>query len=391
VIEVEIKVTEEQPVANEVVPDVPIESHDRSGRHSGSKKVGSQRRQQHQDQKGKPLVKPEELNKQVEEKATNDDQWELVPTDIKENKFEEWETSVRGKKYRKGVRQFQVQYFPIHDNQKDTIVDQQTPTLETLEEKSNQNLSQDTINEKSQENTRQTKIEVHPDCPVTTEDIQESVESTKHTQKQLKQQTQRQQRFRPVEVKEDKNPAENKQTVSKPDKKLVDPEPSDLEDKQEEMSQTSERSASASSVQSVSVSVKKNRKKRSGGDENKSDRTASNFRQVLVHDGVLNFSDPGIAGARWLLKRPNDLINEQVSLQFTIILYLFIYLKCKTRPKTRHILCQLSGVSTCCQVYPPTFYLSCPCLRMVHPNTSANGANFGVNCHNTREGTLDFY
>jgi len=47
--------------------------------------------------------------------------------------------------------------------------------------------------------------------------------------------------------------------------------------------------------------------------------------------------------------------------------------------KLRHTVCQLSGISTCCQVYLPAFYLSRTCLYMAHRNTRANGANFVVN------------
>jgi len=40
-----------------------------------------------------------------------------------------------------------------------------------------------------------------------------------------------------------------------------------------------------------------------------------------------------------------------------------------TLPKLRHTVCQLSGVSTHCQVHPPAFYRSCPCLHMAHQIT----------------------
>jgi len=45
-------------------------------------------------------------------------------------------------------------------------------------------------------------------------------------------------------------------------------------------------------------------------------------------------------------------------------------------PKIRHTLCQLSGVSTCFQVYRP-------CLHVAHQNRCVNGANFDLNRHKT--------
>jgi len=49
--------------------------------------------------------------------------------------------------------------------------------------------------------------------------------------------------------------------------------------------------------------------------------------------------------------------------------------------KLRHAVCQISGVSTCFQVYPP-------CLQVAHRNTHVNGTNFIVNCHKTRLNAL---
>jgi len=46
--------------------------------------------------------------------------------------------------------------------------------------------------------------------------------------------------------------------------------------------------------------------------------------------------------------------------------------------KLRHTVCQLSGVSTCFQVYYP-------CLRVAHWNTCVNGANLVKYCRKTRK------
>jgi len=49
-------------------------------------------------------------------------------------------------------------------------------------------------------------------------------------------------------------------------------------------------------------------------------------------------------------------------------------------PKIRYTVCQLSGVSTRCQVlYPSAFYLSRPCFHVAPRNAHANGANFVLN------------
>jgi len=51
-----------------------------------------------------------------------------------------------------------------------------------------------------------------------------------------------------------------------------------------------------------------------------------------------------------------------------------VFLECGSLPKIRHIVCQLSGVSTRFQLYHP-------CLHMLQQNMSVNGENFVVNRH----------
>jgi len=59
-----------------------------------------------------------------------------------------------------------------------------------------------------------------------------------------------------------------------------------------------------------------------------------------------------------------------------------------TRPKIRHAVCQLSGVSTRFQVYPPAFRCIAPVYKWDTKNTRVNGAKFVINCHKTGANNL---
>jgi len=280
-----------------------------------SKKVGGQRK------KVTPYIKPEEIKpaapvKVSEVQKINDDQWEIIPNEIKENKFEEWETSVRGKRCRKGGRQFQVQYLPISESQisfqpVETLVQQEevfTPKQD-LDQSKVQPSAKPLIEEKSQIAEEQTKLTDQPDHQA--RDVQNPKQPQEHQPRQTKR-SQKQQSKQPVKSTEVEIDINEKPKMSKTEKKLKDQE-SRVEPEEKLESETSERSASVSSAQSSSVMKKTNQKKRLGKDDMKAEKAATNVRQVLVQDGTLNFSDPEVAGARRLLKRPNDLINEHVS------------------------------------------------------------------------------
>lgn len=275
---------------------------------------------------------------QKEVQIVNDDQWEIVPNEIKESKFDEWETSIRGKRSRKGGRQFQVQYLPVSEMytvddtskiQGQCLSYEKEPSgLDPNQSQESSETHQPDEGEKFQEEetTKQTKLKVHPETHQTKlvqESPQVSKQQQQHPPKQVKQAQKQQSKQppKPSESKLDKDPIPK---ITKTEKKIVEqssqvrsqtPDP-DPEDKTDIISQTSERSASVSSIPSATATLKKKSKKKPAGDENKSDRLSSSVRQVLVHDGMLNFADPGIAGARRLLKRPNDLINEHVSYFF---------------------------------------------------------------------------
>lgn len=318
--------TVQEPNCEEIIEDIVrlgevVKDHkDPEGRQRSRSKKGRRGGQKHRVPLA--LSKPPERipvevikHTQREVQIVNDDQWEMVPNDIKESKFDKWETSIRGKRCKRGGRQWhnnkdvqgshdlsqEKEFSGLYPDQIQVVPE--TPQIESQEESTNQtNLTVQAAE------THQTKIG-H-------ESPQVSIQKQKPSKQVQKQQSK--QVLKPGEPKLNKD-STDKMTDTKPEKKMVEqssqvqPEPQDSnpENKLDGMSQTPERSASVSS--STTSTLKKKSKKKSVGVENKSDRITSNVKQVLVHDGMLNFTDPGIAVARRLLKKPNDLINEHVS------------------------------------------------------------------------------
>lgn len=293
------------PVGSNIV-EVSKESQAKPKQHRRSDAEG-QRHRILEDTNQILMAAPGEVKKatQGEVQIINDDQWEIVPNEIKESMFDVWETSKGGKRSRKGGRQFQVRVpVPeIYRTDNSFQIQRGDESLHQQDEPSKlcsnepqldpKNLRPEEVEKSEEKYTKPIKIKVHPE-----QHLKEGLRADK--------------------PKFEIDPS-NKIFTINVERKITE-QPQDLsnpEDKLDRLSQTSGSSASVSSITSSIVTSKNKRKKRSARVENK---IGQNVKQVLVHDGIVNFAD-GMAGSCRLLNKPNDLINEHVRSYFQIFTF----------------------------------------------------------------------